>query len=175
MLPEETYVRRVEREIRDLFVLFKRNWLVGLVIVLVGALYLGIKVIPEKKPDSSALAERILEQARAYQTLVEEHKRILENSKRTELGAKEQQISKLQADLVEAKRRLHQTAQKYAADLRGSVSANSAASGTLTTTPSSVVEAWTRCIEAGSTPAAAPACDQILQQGVFDVSGSRQH
>src|SRR5262245_56020650 len=87
MPSEETYDRRIERELKYLRALLKRNWLIGLLIIFAGAAYAGIRIAPEKKPSSDDLTAKVLKQAHTYQLLVEEHKRLLETSQKMALGA----------------------------------------------------------------------------------------
>lgn len=142
----------------------------GLLIVVAGGAYIGSKVIPERKPDHSDLATQVLEQARAYQLLVEENKRLSEVSQKAQLGAKDSEIVKLQTDLAEAKAKLQQSARRYEADLLRGPRPNNDLVKSL---PTAAIDAWTRCIEGTGTSSGHAGCDAILQQGVFDVSSSR--
>lgn len=161
---KESYVKRIEREIRDLASLFRRNWILA-VVVLVCFLGFGwhkfVGFPASGSADETKLVSEILSQAKAYRELVAQHQQDIQELQGAESADDDARMARMERELSEARLELARRADTLESRMRIDPSTYG---GIARESPSSVVEAWTACVE--SAGAGAAACDQVLQQGL---------
>jgi hypothetical protein len=164
MASDEIYVSRVEREFKAFWMVFRRNRILGIAIVLIAlgyGLHLG-GFPPTGKPQThDDLMAEILRQAREYQRLSGEYRRINEQLTQTQDAANRARIQQLEEQLKQTNAKIEDRAEKLVADPRSY--------GGVKLAPAPVLEAWRKCVETGGGQAET-ACNEILRSGFSDVS-----
>jgi hypothetical protein len=134
--PDETYVGRAEREISALRSVFNRNWIIGLIVLLVlaaiGAHELGFF---DKKGSNDA----VLKLATDYADLSKKYIAVQTDDRQKSDAQKDAKIAQLQVELAETEKQLQGAAN----------SADSAK--VLDRLPSQAVNAYLACVQSNTT------------------------
>jgi len=164
MANSETYTRRMERELRVFLALFRKNRILAISILVGGATFIayqaGLFSIKTKKP-SEDIALQVLEQAKAYQELFKEYKKVSDQLIDRRTAETKSKIQKLKKELDIAKQSIKKSTAKLP------VVRLPPENGGVEVAPESVVQAWQACVEGAD--GSESGCNALLSSGLFPV------
>jgi len=177
--PPETYVKRTERELGDLQTVFRKSWLLAIVIILVlcvvGAYELGL--FPKKDEQKNSSAD-VVAMANKYIALVEKYQKLQQQND----AAKDEEIRKLKEQIDNQQRDLDNKAR----GLGSVLIPDPTAYGGQRLISAAAINAWTACVRrssassatdtlgpisvGGSTDGQSKTCNAIFQHSGIDSS-----
>jgi hypothetical protein len=159
--PPETLVRRTGREINDLRAVFKKSWLLGVLIILALVAYSGYESEWfKKKDDPKNTSADIVKLANQYIDLNTKYQKLQQDAQQKNDADKDQQIAQLKQKIADQQHEINSKAQSIGNVMVPDPTAN----GGQRLVPASAVDAWTKCVHSSSSASAS--------YGPFGISGS---
>jgi len=156
---DDTYVNRIERELRALRDVFRRNRPLAIAIAILGVAYglhLGGLLPTGKSARQEGLATEILNQAREYQRLFGEYQRLTAELAQTRDASSRAQIEELEEQLRLTKTKVEERVEKLVTNPKARDEKLA---------PPPVLDAWRACVESGGAHETS-SCDQILRRSL---------